>query len=238
MCVTALAVPALNNLFFGWGSVVLTYFSSETEALGAIAFVFGVIYKALRAAALGCTILTLGYYAARTSFRRALRFVILSSLFALVSSLVSLGLFALTIKLRLTDSSGYVPFSDRFLPYVWTAAADLLLLFLILALFTLFFRLIWKARGTGDLLAPSSPFMATAYVLFGAYTLFTMYDALKAVIEYEGGGKVFSSLILPFLSALAYGCVMTLAAFLYRAVLRKRYAGEETGSGAASGRRR
>lgn len=219
--ITAFLIPAANNLIFGWGMLLLAYFSMDHAWMSTPGTVFGVLYQALRAAALGCTFVTLGYYAGKTSFIKALPQVLRALLCAAGAAAVSVGLYALTVAAGWTDASSYTPFSERFFPYVGAAALDLAVLFAIEALFTLFFALSCRLKGRENLCAFKSPLMVTAYVLTGVYTLFTMTGAIKTVLHYDGTGDVFNTCVLPFLTALVYGCVMLFAILFFRGVLRR-----------------
>lgn len=223
---TAFAAPALNNLIFGWGMLWFSFQSMNHPELATASAVCGVIYRVLRSAALGCTIITLGYHAAKGGFRKTILPTVFCAGAAMGATAVSVLIFAIMLACGMTDASSYTPFADRFWPYVGAAALDVAVLFAIEALCALFFSLTPTVKTRRETLHLRSPFMITAYVLFAIYTFFTMSEPISAVKSYDGSGSFFVSCILPFLATAAYGLVMLLSAILFRAVLR-RYFGRE-----------
>ena len=216
----ALFIPVLNNLTLGWGMLFCDYYSMNAEALLILLRVLTVLYQIVRAAALACTIMTVGFWAGKKGFLPALKPTGAAALSGAAACAVNFGIYALMILWGKTDS--VASFSEQLGGYAPAALFDLLILVLIEVIVTVFFALVASNKGRERMLAPRSPFMVTAYIIFGVYTALMMVDAVSKLIGYinnSAGKDLLSYCVMPFIVYLLCGGAMVLAGTLFRRTL-------------------
>ena len=216
---TAFLIPALNGLILGWGMLFCTWMTIDAPAFEAVGKALGVLNRILRLSTLACSFMLLGYHAGKEGVKKIAPPVAVSVLFEAAAQAVCLIPYALMILWGKTDS--VAPFGEQFLPGLYTSLCQLLILLVIEALMCLFFAMVCRTEKRGVSTDVRSPFMVTAYIIFGVYTLIDLLFSLRLIVS---GG--FWDYALPSVYAIAYFCVMALTALLFRKTLA-RYSGEE-----------
>ncbi len=227
LLLSAVILPALNELFLGIPVWLCEYYglyfsySAWGNLLTLAGEITDVLYTVVSCICLVAAVMTMGFFAARRGFSKAVRPATVIFAGTAFSGLLRIALSAILISLGISDKTASV--GEQILPGLPLFGLGLVLRLILTILLSGIFSLVGKKTARKGMLAHAKTlYMRIVYLFVGLYTLAMLADALVIAFSYNTGEGWFTGIALPFVYPLIYGTLMVITALLYRDYFGKK----------------